>query len=658
MTTDAINTAGALVYVYPEFLTALGPAGGAPPGEAQTFDNCYASTVVQSAGGSRMDYAELRYALADYLVDRDQPSSFKRMVAVYLQDGSKTRLHLGDYVKESVKVEQGGDSLTAQSQLRSYHFGTPVTYYDVRDALHSRLTAAATIVDDIVFNPTVDDRTLFNMSSETRVGLSGRLWTHPEIAFTPDGIAYQGQSRVEWTLQRAIQSLCELLNPEEFIRNPTYAEILEAIPVSGVIEIRDVRIPLGTRLPQALDMLLIPLGYNWFTDYATGTANPKIKLFKIGVGEEKTLFLQTPGELLNLEWSNVNQLSVSNEIGDSFNQVRALGDFEEIEFTLPLYPRWAQSDDQLTADSLDKDSLLFSGKETVRRLWVANEAGDIRSPDIRNRATQYTEDVPNLFPFFVGEYLPHRRTIGEPITYMGGADSLQRRPHFLEYSINLGTEWLAAPDDWSVKLCPDQIGVYFDGKGPPAELLSAGTSGCLRITGTVRGDSRVEGLATKQSYAVNGRTIEQVLVVPDKFQKRSRQATGIYKSVFAAETANGADERDDTTKILAYAEAIRNQNHHAEVDCEFRLPGHHLSYQIGDLISKIEGREINLNAAAAGAPSNRFPQIVERRFEMSESGPFTVLIVDRGIDPSIAEQLALTGEVQQAARVATRRAKP
>lgn len=114
---------------------------------------------------------------------------------------------------------------------------------------------------------------------------------------------------------------------------------------------------------------------------------------------------------------------------------------------------------------------------------------------------------------------------------------------------------------------------------------------------------------------------------------RSRATTGTYASVIASGTSNDADERDDTDEIQAYAEAIRDQNHHAEVDAEFRLPGWHLAYEIGDLLTRINGREINLDAASATSATHRYPQIVQRIYEMTDDGPSTVLVVDRGTPP-------------------------
>ena len=179
--------------------------------------------------------------------------------------------------------------------------------------------------------------------------------------------------------------------------------------------------------------------------------------------------------------------------------------------------------------------------------------------------------------------------------------------------------------------------------GIPEELYDAGSAGRLRITGSVFADSRINSTATRNAWAVNGRTIEQVLVKPEKFQYRFRNIAGTYASVLTG----SADTKDDSTPISDFAEAIRDQNQYAEVDCEFRLPGWHIEYQIGDLITKIAGREINLDAAPANAPVNRYAQIVERRFEMTASGgPATVLIVDRGVRDNPAILGAARGGVQ------------
>jgi hypothetical protein len=624
MSTDIFNSDDALFVAYEEFTVLLGPDGGTAPGDADTFENVYCSIVVQSAG-SRIDYADLKYALTESLENREQPASFARVVEIRFPEPDGTVIHRGDYVGEGFRVDQDGESLTATSQLRPYHFGEPATGYLVWDAID---LGEKKIADHIVFNPIIDDKTVFNRSDKTRTGtgLSGHLWTHPEIADSSVGQTYQGQVREEWTLYEAIQALCELLNPDaEFIARPVSVDL---DVLTGAPPIRNVVIELGLRLPAALDKILIPLGYNHWIDYEQ--ALPQIVFFKIGTGEEKELYWPAVGAAVEAATANVNQLVVSNSIGDSFNQVVVLGGFEEAEITLPLYPAWPEANDSIASADLSKDGAQYAANESAWRLFVANEAGDI-DPTL-SRLGQ-TADVPVLSTVFTIA-TPHRRTLGEPLTWQANDNATeekpQRRPVKVEYSTDGGTTWLPEEENWTIKLCPDQIGIYFDGKDIPVEIYDASTNGRLRITGTVFGDYRLRGFAEKQAWAVNARVNEQIIVAPEKFQSRWRQESGDYASVLTGT----ADERDDYDEIHDYAQKVRDQNHYAEMDCEFRLPGWHKEYKIGDLLTKVAGREISLDSAPSSAPLRRYVQIVERRFEMSATGgPSTVLIVDRGVVP-------------------------
>jgi hypothetical protein len=129
------------------------------------------------------------------------------------------------------------------------------------------------------------------------------------------------------------------------------------------------------------------------------------------------------------------------------------------------------------------------------------------------------------------------------------------------------------------------------------------------------------------------------------------KTTNVALADIAIDGGTQQRERINTDVVSEYAEAIRDQNHHAEIDCEFRLPGWHLEYQIGDLITKVQGRELSLDSASAESPSPRYVQIVERRFEnSSKGGPSTVLIVDRGIDENTVNRLVARSEARQAVR--------
>lgn len=656
-TTDAVNTTGSLAFVYPAMKVYLGAAGGAAPLDSSptAFSGVWCERVVQSASGSRLDYAELRYNLSSPLQNRTQPANFARMVDVRLPSSPEIKIARGDYVRESAQVQMQGDSLTAQVQLRPYHFGAPCKGYWVR----SGPTSDKVIVqDDIVFNPLVDgiirpNRSDLYLPGSQAASRDAFYPTHAESLDTTAAQTRIGETATFWSIQQAAMYLLWTLSWDngeliraEFVETPTLANaaVINNSLISGP-QLRDLRIPIGTYLPQALDMLLIPLGYNWYVDYDRAT-KPIIKFFKIGAGTEKEIKLQAVGATLSLANSNCNQFSVDNSIGDSFNQVHILGDYRRKEVTLPLYPYWAAAKDSLDAWTLQRDGENYLGNETVWRLWIANEGAD-RDPSIvsANRpggtiSIPYFGTLASPVTYYTnGEVFPgvervHRRILDEPLTTARTAASErpQRVPHFVEYSTNSGSTWKPAEPHWSFQTLPDQIGILFDGHELPMELYEAGANARLRITGTIASDKRIEYIAPDVTAdAVNGREFRQVLLQPDKFRRMQRQTTGPFASILIADHAT-ADEVDDSTLIERQAEAIRDQNHFADVSAEFRLPGWHVEYKIGDLITKVAGREISLNAAPSGASENRYAQIVERRFENSDSGgPSTVLIVDRGV---------------------------
>ena len=260
--TDVINTDGSLFQVYPELITFIGDANGDPPVDnnppttvPDSFPNGHTTRVVQSAGGARLDFAEIKNVLTASLENRSQPADFTRMVGVHIPSPAETRIHLGDLVTETVSVDGSGEKLTTQSQLRPYHFGDPVEGYKVHDPVSD---SQVVIEDDIVFNPIVDDAVIFNMSSKTGTpSIPSNVWTHPELADNAAGEAFQDQTRSEWDLEEAVAAMCDLLNPnEDFIDRPTFYGDLSTAP-----PIRNLEIKMGQRLPQVLDKMLVPHGY-------------------------------------------------------------------------------------------------------------------------------------------------------------------------------------------------------------------------------------------------------------------------------------------------------------------------------------------------------------------------------------------------------------
>ena len=623
MITDAVNTEGKSVFDYPSWAARLSTNELPPTLEEEVSHDIIPLRVLQSAGGQELDSAEYQWRLSGDLINRTQPAAFTRMMDVLLPTEGNHRVHLGDLVTEHEKCNADGDQLTTESHLRPYHFGLPLD----GERWWNPLTSSSQVVQkDITFNPNIDGQTLGNMSDQTPDNELNHFWIHPEAALTKNAESYLTQTAAKWTLKDAIIAVCAECNPTssgQHIKNPN-PFALDTV-FNNAIDLEAVTLPRGQYLPTYLDSLLHPHGFNWYVQYyVPGFAQPEwdkfkpeIIIFKKGVGTTKQLYYQKPGEEYDAEHTNLNAYSVNRTIGDLHNAVRVVGDYERREVTLDLHPAWPESGDEYTATDLArKDGSAYKENQTAYRLWVANEAGDITGLRTKNRPAG---DPPKFEGVFT-VYVPHRRKIEPPLTYVGEEGDKTRRDISLEVKPEGSVEYHEYTGTFAV--LPDQIGVLLSDNELPDEVMGQAS---FRITGTVTGDYRITGVANRKEYSVNGREVWLELDRPQKFVNRQ-----VATSVLPQEA--GADTRDDTDAIQAYAEKLRNETGHAEMDCQFTLPGFHLHYEIGDLLSNIAGREISLDQASSEDETAVYCQITKREFVQDlDSGPMTILTVDRGV---------------------------
>ena len=433
-TTDILNAAADRIHVYPSWVSRVSVDGTPPRGAAATAE-LVPERVQISAGGQNLDHASFRWALSSPLTDRQQPSEFSRMVDVLLPpvapDFAQRRLFVGDYTTESERYNSGGEELVAEAHTRNHHFG---------DQLQGELWYSPTITADGVsevvanslvrFNPRVDGRVLPNMNS-VMTG-DAHYWIHPEASLTSNAENWSSQTASKWTLSHAVMAICAACNPDEvFIKNPTPGDLQ---PLEDAPDIEAVELPRGLYLPQYLDRLLHPLGCNWYVDYICEGGDgwdsenkplPRLRFFMRGDGDEKTIRVQVPGSTLDLHETNCHGYRVDRRIGDAFNAVRVMGSREKKEITLELFPGWLEDYDSLTTDDLVRSaaSSQYEARPTVHRLWCANEAGDLTG--LRTNAMPAGE--PPALDSLFAVAVPHRRSAGPPLTYIGQDGQQTRR---------------------------------------------------------------------------------------------------------------------------------------------------------------------------------------------------------------------------------------
>ena len=641
-----------------------------------------------TAGGQQLDYADFVWHISAPLINRGyQPASFTKMVDVVFpteitgyddpDEGwidttlPNRRAFIGDYNDELESVD-ATESLTGRAEVRQYMYGKAFAGMVVRGNDVDGVEMTGT---DAVFNPMIDGAVHGNKFSIPN------FWADPEFGKTANSVTVNGTPSL-WTLIDVVKAMCHWCNSEEkFIKNP----VLNAdSPIwTESPEIRDLQLATGQYLPQYLDQILHPLGYNWFLEHDNGFEvfdatdlefqKPQIVVFRKGVagydnttsldGTSANLKFQAPGSTLDLSESNVNEYEIHRRIGDAVTGVRIFGDKLRAEVTLPLYPCWKAEKDALTgADLSIKEGAEYAANKHVHRLWCANEGNDYF--ELRADPDPYPiGDAPDLDEIFKMDVpgsdfihtacLRRRRTLDDPLTFQGGnLNERVRRKVLAEYRESPDSSWVEISSKvGSWDLLGDQIGIMFVDDEPPADIMAAFASGDMemRITGTIASDHYLHNVVedTDSEYkdyyvtgGVQGRLNMLTMRMPDRYRHwfvvggedpdDRNLEDHPFKSALLDDPA-GADVYDDRAALATYAAQIIKPMLHAEIDGTFLIPGFSLEYRIGMLIEEIEGRSIMLSAATSES-GNAFMQITGIQWELNdEDGPQTRLIVDRGV---------------------------
>ena len=196
--------------------------------------------------------------------------------------------------------------------------------------------------------------------------------------------------------------------------------------------------------------------------------------------------------------------------------------------------------------------------------------------------------------------------------------------------------WFRVPPEWGATLLTDQIGVYFSGDRPPEKLIALGAQARVRVTCTITGDGRINATATPRSSSPNFRDVTLWLDLSDRFHRRAiassdpwtgQDADGV-QSVFGSQldTAFGKDERDDALAIATYVKNIQTYEDSALLRANIVLYGLHFSYEIGDLITSIDGRNISLNRNSAASSEKKYLQVTGIRLDTQAQS--TTLMVE------------------------------
>jgi len=633
------------------------------------------------SGAGRLDTAQFEIVQRDKgLSDAHTPTEFSRKVEIRTPPRTKdeadagvpdTTIFRGEFGICSVQYsETGTERLNARARVEQWYFGEPiigytVAKYDDPDYLYR------TMHDDVVFNPEIDEVIERNRSNHyvtittdppSTVEDFPRhyVWLDPESSRTLATFDDIQQTRQTWTLPQAVMSLCWLCNPSEtYVKNPDYAALNKTC--DGAPAVLNVRIPRGLYLPSALDLLLNPLGFLWRIDYSQVVdeentedeeapaykAQMQIVIYKRGEGPEKTVKMQAWGEDKDIKKTNVRVAETEWNIADTANLVKVYGGHLEVEGTFELKRAWVEADDALTADELRKGEPIegeaettsqYDAKPHVWRKWVLNEGGDytgsrtvvrpITSAFDINTITD-VEDDETIYPLGQNNVQKNRK-FWPPLT----KDPDGRRQDFLveylkpaEYGGTDTWENVLELENGHFEVLERECGILFTGIAPPREIVELGEDARVRITACIRGDQRVSYTTAQAQECPNGNAITMVVNAETQFFKRRRIAyvdefsqywSRFTEVEFLPDTPE-ADERDDTTEMQTYANNLRDNESAARLSASITLEGFRPEYKRGDIITKIEGREISFDQNSKTALSRRYLQITGITYTPTET---------------------------------------
>lgn len=574
--------------------------------------------IQESAGGRSLDNATLLYVpdQAPLFQDYSVPAGIDDEVEIIAVDNvgnpvaSNPVKHWGTLAAISPVLTSSGQQWRYLSRCEHHLFGFALTGAHV---WNPNETKSRFLEQDIVFNPIIDGKVVGNKhptdyisSDVVGSGIFASCFLDPESCRTTAAQTLQGGTAELWTLSSALFSLIWTLNPyQTYVTNPqTTLELADSVLINSE-DIRNVVIPRGTYLPEALDMLCRPVGFRW--RLVRGVGYRVLKFYKEGKdGSAVSVNMQRIGATLNTSQTNLKQSSISFSAAETANSIVIQGAPTLYEFTVELARGWSDGDDTADFDSLRKSDPDFDDVKDVFRRWVLNEAGDyigLRS-EIDDVFTSSFRSTLNSYSL-LNAFVPRRRrflptltldsTGKQPIGKLRGID--------VEYLDWDGSTWLPI-GNWGCRVLQQECGLYFDGETVPEELHALGTQAKIRVTAAIESDIRVSATANTAGAGSPLDKLSQVVVRADsQYQNRVITVSSQYSG-----GGNPTLAADHTTIVQEKADRMNATYDRLDIQGTLVLEGvDRHSYTLLDRVQDIQPRNIGFQTKAG---LTNYPHIV------------------------------------------------
>ncbi|QDT95563.1 hypothetical protein [Gimesia aquarii] len=612
-----------------EYVVLLGPNDGSKPGLSDQVDTLLLESIKRSRGSERVDAIVCTYDLskAGRLIDTTTPTGHNRILEVrtYDHEGELTILKAwGVVTQQSQTINDSNEFVTLIARQEDWLFGEPIYHYQ-------QWNTADPIHDDLIFNPIIDDITEENRAGPLNNEHQGDTpifkFIDPESVRTADAENFQQAIAEPWTLAEAVYYLFQHIGTNQYYEFPTIAYLRSTLDESRTLS--DVRIPMGTPLPQALDLLIEPFGYFWYIRSEINLfdeAKHFIEFAKKGSGSTVSVYMQRPGEKINNLLTNQSDHRANFNIGDLANRIVAVTSPIELEATFELYKGWSEDDDNLDLHKLEKggDGSQYLTKRDVGRKWVLNEARDYDSlrADIDEKGAEELAIQLGLEEVDFDNF--KRRKFQECFSRNPDGEANAVLVEWFNEDLaddeNPNGKWEKV--EWPFSVLEKECGIYFEGSKPPEALWllinEDPTKARVRVTAVVEGDERRVVKVDRTNTSPNAADLTLFMDLSAQFHWRVISLLGtipdtnqIQVSTFKDKPNHLNNDVDDEPLLQAFAEGVVDVEDVTLLSLSLSLDGvDHPEYELGKLIDRVNGRNLSLNAKNPDQSGKRLPQIV------------------------------------------------
>lgn len=461
----------------------------------------------------------------------------------------------------------------------------------------------------------------------------------------------------------------------------------EAIPIADT----DVT---GDPMPEALAKVLEANGYTICFRLSDDGENPLtwLDIYKINDNEwtrYKDLYLQEWKEILDPGASNVGSAKMAHDISNIVNVVSVDTAPVRYEVGIILAPLFQPDAADLEADSRDKFNMNhpdFKGNREKYRLFGADEAGEGHarlivsdSEDIHGfytiNAIEWATTALDLTPIFGADPEGERRTVRRrrpPLNRLWTKDQAgeymsaelyvsvdYHGPAPAIFSKSSGGSWYRVTAGFA--LCDDRLGIRVIVQKPNAwhigrrnndtpkqlgageiramEWLASDTveerkNFALMLLCTIESDQHLDVFAPRRDVSPTKFEINRVIDMRSSLRPGIIHPSSLYHPQFQAADARPVAAGNTADEALAYAIGKRESRQLGRWAGQISIPRLVYSYDVGDRVRKIAGREVSMqtNLDGNGREAPVYPRVIGITWDMAKGQATQLVLTDKRSD--------------------------